>query len=272
MISALLKIFTSEESAFSLRTKQLIAAVVPSSLLHSAKKSYYTRLLKNHGTEFMEADARALPLIIKPGDFVIDIGAYVGFYTKPLSELVGDSGKVWAFEPAKQSYDILTHAVRRLGFKNVQAFNLAVSNSKRTVVMEVGRYKGGGESWYDSRIVGSEGMNPGRRQLKAETTTLDSLLPQMDRPVSFIKCDAEFHELECLRGSCEIIARWHPVWLIETLDNPYNKISEVNNVIEFMEKSGYAAFVFEHGKFSPRNVGIKSQNLFFFPQEHAYSN
>ena len=59
---------------------------------------------------------------------------------------------------------------------------------------------------------------------------------------------------------------------IETLDNPYNKTSEVNNVIEFMEKSGYAAFVFEHGKFSPRNVGIKSQNLFFFPQEHAYSN
>ena len=42
---------------------------------------------------------------IKDGMVVIDIGANIGAHTLILSKLVGDSGKVIAFEPCKINHD-----------------------------------------------------------------------------------------------------------------------------------------------------------------------
>src|SRR5574341_2129532 len=53
---------------------------------------------------FYEKDKQELiARLVKPGMRAFDIGANAGFYTLALSRLVGDHGKVWAFEPLAQT-------------------------------------------------------------------------------------------------------------------------------------------------------------------------
>ncbi|HRB19573.1 MAG TPA: FkbM family methyltransferase [Chitinophagales bacterium] len=63
---------------------------------------------------------------IRKGDIVLDIGANIGFYTQLLSDLVGENGKVYAFEPDKKNYSYLQQNTGQL--KNVAFFHKAVSN------------------------------------------------------------------------------------------------------------------------------------------------
>jgi len=257
----------SEESSLALRGKQFIATMMPESVLLRLKKRYYVGLLRRDADDRMEADAKALPLLVHAGDFVIDVGAFVGFYTQRLSRLVGAGGLVWSFEPVPQTFDILQAAVRDLGLSNVRTFPYAVSDCVRAATMEVPRYKRGGESWWDARIV-DPSERAGYRQIDIATKTLDSLLSDVCRPVTFIKIDAEFHELHCIRGALESLRRWHPAIQVEMLGNADDPRSHVHATVELLASVGYTPYHFDGDHFHPRRRGETPQNLFFLSAQH----
>ena len=47
---------------------------------------------------------RSYETLIREGDVVLDIGANVGAHTLPLAQLVGKTGRVYAFEPTRYAY------------------------------------------------------------------------------------------------------------------------------------------------------------------------
>lgn len=237
---------------------------MPDSLLVAVKKRYYAYLLKSTGVP-VEAETLVLPQIINKGDFVIDIGANVGFYTRDLASLVGADGLVWSIEPIPQTFDILTYQIRKFRWSNVEAFNVAISNSERTMKMEIPHSKSGGESWYGARIISAETQHANWRSLAVRTVTLDSMTAKIGRSVSFIKCDAEYHELFCLQGAQETIGRWHPSLLIETLvDDLYRNAFETEKIVHFLSEFGYTAHLFDGKEFRIRKPNETSQNTFFF--------
>jgi FkbM family methyltransferase len=247
-----------------MRTKQLISATIPDPLLVAIKKRYYARLLKSKGVP-VETETLALPQIINKGDFVIDIGANVGFYTRDLAFLVGADGLVWSVEPIPQTFDILSYEIRKFRWSNVKAFNVAISDSEGTVEMEIPHSKRGGESWYGARIISGETQHPNWRSVAVRTVKLDSMTAKNDRPVSFIKCDAEYHELSCLQGAQETIGRWHPSLLIETLvDDFYRNTFETERIVHFLSDFGYTAHLYDGKDFRIRKPRETSQNTFFF--------
>ena len=65
------------------------------------------RLLRSLGYEQLLTKAMAARL--PPGSWVWDVGANVGYYTK-LSQRVGSSGRVYAFEPLPATVATLTAA------------------------------------------------------------------------------------------------------------------------------------------------------------------
>jgi FkbM family methyltransferase len=264
------RVWNSESAPVALRTKQFVASVLPDAMLLALKKRYYVGLLRADSDALMETDAKALPLLARPGDFVIDVGAFVGFYTQRLSRLVGTAGMVWSFEPMPQTFEILSTAIRRLGITNTQVFPCAVSDRESAATMEIPRFRGGGESWWDARIIRQGPPRPSYRQFVIQTTTLDSLLAGNDRPVTFIKIDAEYHELQCIRGALASLRRWRPAIQVETLTSVDDEGSDLHVMAELLGPMGYGAYRFDGRVFHLRQRGDKQQNLFFLCDHHVH--
>lgn len=62
------------------------------------------------------------------GDVFVDVGAHVGYFTILASKIVGNNGKVFAFEPCSRNYSVLLKNIEANNLTNVIAVNKAVSN------------------------------------------------------------------------------------------------------------------------------------------------
>jgi FkbM family methyltransferase len=72
---------------------------------------------------------------VKPGDWVLDVRANVGHYSHRLSDLVGPAGRIFAFEPVRETFELLTANVARFAHANVTLLNVTASDTARTVGM-----------------------------------------------------------------------------------------------------------------------------------------
>jgi FkbM family methyltransferase len=153
-----------------------------------------------------EPEFYLLPRLVHPGDWVLDIGANVGYYTMRLSELVGREGRVFAFEPIEASAEILGFMARFTPYENITIFNTAVSDKPQLLRFSIDKNQSGLPNYFTARATD-------RGQHTVFATTIDSLaLPQR---ISFVKIDTEGCESAVLRGMEALIERDHPILSIE---------------------------------------------------------
>lgn len=74
---------------------------------------------------------------IQDGDIVIEIGGHIGTSALDYSQRIGRTGKVYTFEPMRDSYDILIKNLKYNKIQNVEAFNLAISPEKDAKKIEL---------------------------------------------------------------------------------------------------------------------------------------
>ncbi len=135
---------------------------------------------------------------INEKDVVVDLGAYCGWFSIYASKMVGDSGKVIAFEPDSENL---------ADFKN----NLKLNNSKNIILVEKGTWNNEGEVAFEQVGEGSNISNTGKSKIKV--TTLDQELRGLNIPfedVKFIKMDIEGAELETIDGMREVLLKGKP--------------------------------------------------------------
>jgi len=64
----------------------------------------------------------------RPGDTVLDIGANVGAHTLRVAKLVGEKGRVYAFEPMDYAYQKLLRNLALNSFATIKTFRIALSD------------------------------------------------------------------------------------------------------------------------------------------------
>jgi len=85
--------------------------------------------MKNELKEWLEKDGEKFlkSIGVKNGDIVLDFGSGVGHYTIPAAKVVGEKGKVYAFDKDKVVLSNLKHMIIQKCLKNVK---LAQANTE----------------------------------------------------------------------------------------------------------------------------------------------
>jgi FkbM family methyltransferase len=151
-------------------------------LYNSTHEKYETKLFRQFVTEGMT---------------VVDIGANIGYYTLLAAKLVGDKGKVFAFEPEPENYALLVRNIEMNGYDNVVAVRKAVSS------------KTGKTALFLNREAGAHGFLPDREgvigKTTVETVSLDEYFEDKECPIDIVKIDVEGSEVPVLMGMQGII-------------------------------------------------------------------
>ena len=237
---------------------------LPSLPSRAARRAYYGRLVRTV-REDAQVDLSFLKQVVRRGDCVVDAGANIGLYTKFLSALVGPEGLVYSVEPMPETYDVLVSNVRLLGLSNVRTLDYALSNVDAELEMEVPRWSYGGENLYEARV--AVAAISGLRRIRVPSRRLDTLVG--DRPIAFVKCDVEGHELSFLEGATETLRRWHPACLLEVWGDPDAEGSPARRVFRAMETLGYAAHCYDGRWLASRARGRRSDNYWFLTREQV---
>lgn len=132
---------------------------------------------------------------LKPGDVFVDIGANIGYFSVLASDLVGETGRVIAFEASPDFHRRLVRHGRLNGCTNLRAVNEAVSSRPETLRFTLAS----SQNWGANSAVPLDG--PAESSFEAVARPLADLLEPGDiSSARVIKIDVEGSEGAVLRG------------------------------------------------------------------------
>ncbi len=193
------------------------------SLLLSLRKNYepkHVRLLRKN---------------VKPGDYVVDIGAHIGYYTLILADIVGPTGKVYSFEPNPETFKILKKNVETNGYKNVVLEQKAVSNKKGRIKLYLSKINTG-----DSRIHEvSDDESFKYKEFNVESVSLDSYFKNVKR-INFFKMDIQGAEPLALEGMKKLLKTKNLKFTMEfSPENLHSFGFNPEKILNTLSKEGY---------------------------------
>lgn len=216
--------------------------------------------------EYEEREVRFVECFLKEGDVFVDLGANIGLFSLVASQVIGTKGRVYAFEPGKESYGALCKHIKLNKAKNIHAEKLAVTDKEGTVVLHIDEKEAnkGGASAYPSQFSKVE---------TATTTSLDTYFAQESiASVALIKMDIEGGEYLALKGMQGILERYKPALLIELDPEVLNRTSFTQTEIEdILFKMGYKKYYLdEDGSALKDEKANKSSTNFIFLNNNAF--
>jgi FkbM family methyltransferase len=179
------------------------------------------------------------------GDVIMEIGANIGSETISFSDVVGETGTVYAFEPYPPNVESLRLNAGRTRHRNITIFPVALSDHEGTdrFVSPLDHNSGYGH------ILGSdEGAEQSPQVIEVRSQTLDSLIAELRQP-RLIMIDAEGHESAILRGAEETLAQ-QPVIVLEVLAHLLARVgSSPVEIARQLDRFGYR--LYEIRRFGP---------------------
>ncbi|HOI57293.1 MAG: FkbM family methyltransferase, partial [Methanoculleus sp.] len=177
---------------------------IPFGVLHGKRWQFTSSIPSCALGTYEQHIAAVLQDRLKEGMVFFDIGANVGYYTLFASTLVGDDGRVVAFEPEPENMRLLIEHTRINRSTNVLPVQKALSDAPGIL-----RFDGTAHTM--CRL--SDGGN-----IEVECTTLDAFIQESGVPPEILKMDIEGAEVRALHGADACLSEIRPEIILSIHD------------------------------------------------------
>jgi len=161
---------------------------------------YLDRVDSLHLATAPEYEVSITPIIkreLRKGSVVLDIGANIGYYTLMFARIVGSAGKVYAFEPDPDNFELLKKNVEKNGYRNVVLENKAVSNVTGKARLYLSEKDKGDHRLCDSL--------DGRKSIEVDVISMDDYFKESMIKIDFAKIDVQGSEYGAIQGMSKVI-------------------------------------------------------------------
>lgn len=200
--------------------------------IYFTNKEYIERRVWMMG-EYETEVLKAFELSVKKDAVALDIGANIGINAMRLSKLVGEYGKVYAFEPIPFNQNRLKKniALNNIDNINVMEFALGLNNEQLSIAIDANEENMGAISL----------RNPQEQGVAITVRNGDDWVKEQQiEKIDFMKIDVEGFEWNVITGLSETIKKYHPSILIEWDTNYLNMVgADMNSWNEFIESNQY---------------------------------
>jgi len=169
--------------------------------------------------------------LVKEGDIVIDCGANFGYNSVIMGRQIGDSGKLFAFEPQRIINQQLNGNLILNDIYNASVVHAALGNTQGFTTMSPVPYD---RDWVN---IGDTSVGEGGDEVQVIT------LDMIDTQPNFIKMDVQGYELFALQGGENTIKQSLPDIFIEIEDHQLAKFDVTKEqLIDYIKSFGYRMF------------------------------
>lgn len=173
---------------------------------------------------------------LRPGDTFVDIGANEGALSLLAARLVGETGKVVAFEPNPEPRSRLTAAIDRNRLTNIELHPIGLGSVDAVLNLSAPKMNSGEGSFAAADYDASE-LHVVPCQVRRGDEVLQDVTPTL------VKIDVEGYELEVLKGLTGVFARTRPPVVMEMIASHLARAGvKPGELAAFMHDRGYEPF------------------------------
>jgi len=226
---------------------------------------------------FEGAEQAFLWLYLRSGDTFFDCGTHTGLFSVIASHRIGQTGKIFGFDPNPVCFNLYQENLEQLGCENWMVLNVGLSDREGTADLYMGKP---GMSAFSTFAVGAvEHPQIGAETVQVPQRSLDSIISEFRvSQVAVAKLDVEGWEAFVLNGAAQSIKSGiFPLWIIEFTEvNMVAAGSSTRELRSLIESLGYTLCRFDSTQLrlvpEPQRSQYPYDNLFAVLNLEAVNN
>jgi len=216
-------------------------------VIYNKNDIYVGKAIQTYG-EFSELETDLFKHYCHSGDVVVEVGSNIGAHTLSLSKMVGENGRVYAYEPQRIVFQTLCANMAINSIKNVECYQIAISSKDGSAFIPN----------IDYTVRGNFGGIEADKAKTGEKVVMSRLQDILEVPrLNFLKIDVEGMEFSVIKGAKKLIEKHQPVIYLEN-DRP----NKSESLIKTIWSMGYKAYWHLPPLFNPNNFAGNTENIF----------
>jgi FkbM family methyltransferase len=168
----------------------------------------------------------------KAGDIVWDVGAHAGATVYFFAQMVGPTGRVYAFEPDDVSYEYLLKNIELHGLTNVVPVKKALFRSTGQIAFSMDGTQGAG-------VLGFSQCTDPKLTSMVETLSFEDACSEYGIP-TYVKMDIEGAEVQAVESALPLLGKSRIHFAVES-DHRVNGEFTTGPLCQLFTKAGYEA-------------------------------